>query len=152
MRLTNYSDYSLRVLIYLATEGTEKLTNIKEISEVYSISKNHLMKIIYNLGKLGYIETIRGRNGGFRLAKDPADINIGVLIRQTEENFYLVECFEDKNACVITPVCSLKHVLNNALEQFFKVLDQYTLADIAENKVMLKDYFAQKSKTSSDNV
>lgn len=151
MRLTNYSDYSLRVLIYLATQETSKLTNIKEISEVYNISKNHLMKIIFNLGKLGYIETVRGRSGGFRLAKDPAEINIGELIRRTEENFYLVECFEDKNACVITPVCSLKHVLNNALEQFFKVLDQYTLADIAENQVMLKDYFALKQQTSTED-
>jgi Rrf2 family transcriptional regulator, nitric oxide-sensitive transcriptional repressor len=150
MRLTNYSDYSLRVLIYLATQEQPKLTNIKEISEVYNISKNHLMKIIFNLGKLGYIETIRGRSGGFRLAMDSADINIGAVIRQTEENFYLVECFDDNNACVITPVCSLKHVLNNALEQFFKVLDQYTLADIAENQVMLKDYFALKNKASSE--
>ena len=87
MRLTSYSDYSLRVLIYLATHDQSKLSNIKEISEVYQLSKNHLMKIVHNLGKLGYIETIRGRNGGFRLAKSPAEINVGELVRRTEEIF-----------------------------------------------------------------
>lgn len=141
MRLTSYSDYSLRVLIYLATHDQSKLSNIKEISEVYQLSKNHLMKIVHNLGKLGYIETIRGRNGGFRLAKSPAEINVGELVRRTEEDFYLVECFKDHNNCVISPVCSLKFVLNNALDAFLKVLDQYTIADFSENKVMLKTYF-----------
>lgn len=141
MRLTNYSDYSIRVLIYLATQNKETLTNIKEISEIYHISKNHLMKIVYNLGKMGYIETIRGRNGGFRLAKDPADINIGELVRQTEEDFHIVECMKDHDTCVISPICSLKFILNDALEAFIKVLDQYTLADITQNTVMLKKYF-----------
>ncbi|MFJ7745914.1 RrF2 family transcriptional regulator [Peribacillus sp. NPDC097295] len=141
MRLTSYSDYSLRVLIYLASQEQNKLTNIKEISEVYHISKNHLMKIVYNLGKLGYIETIRGRNGGFRLAKSPDGINVGEVVRKTEEDFYLVECFKDDDKCVISPVCSLKFILNNALDAFLKVLDQYTIADFTENKVMLKAYF-----------
>ncbi|MGE7601504.1 RrF2 family transcriptional regulator [Peribacillus sp. NPDC097675] len=141
MRLTSYSDYSLRVLIYLASQEQNKLTNIKEISEVYHISKNHLMKIVYNLGKLGYIETIRGRNGGFRLAKSPDGINVGEVVRKTEEDFYLVECFKDDDNCVISPVCSLKFILNNALDAFLKVLDQYTIADFTENKVMLKAYF-----------
>ena len=141
MRLTSYSDYSLRVLIYLASQEQSKLTNIKEISEVYHISKNHLMKIVYNLGKLGYIETVRGRNGGFRLAKSPDAINVGEVVRKTEEDFYLVECFKEDDNCVISPVCSLKFVLNNALDAFLKVLDQYTIADFTENKVMLKAYF-----------
>lgn len=146
MRLTNYSDYSLRVLIYLATREKDILTNIKEIAEAYDISKNHLMKIIYNLGKMGYIETIRGRNGGIRLAMQPSDINIGEIIRKTEEDFYLVECFEHGNKCVITPICSLKHIFNNALEQFLKELDRYTLEDIVKNNVMLKDFFDNKEK------
>ena len=151
MRLTNYSDYSIRVLIYLATQNKETLTNIKEISEIYHISKNHLMKIVYNLGKMGYIETIRGRNGGFRLAKDPADINIGELVRQTEEDFQIVECMKDHNNCVISPVCSLKFILNDALDAFIKVLDQYTLADITENTVMLKTYFqSTKNETPKE--
>lgn len=141
MRLTSYSDYSLRVLIYLATHDQSKLSNIKEISEVYQLSKNHLMKIVHNLGKLGYIETIRGRNGGFRLAKSPSEINVGELVRRTEEDFYLVECFKDHDNCVISPICSLKFVLNNALDAFLQVLDQYTIADFSENKVMLKTYF-----------
>lgn len=146
MRLTNYSDYSLRVLIYLATREKDILTNIKEIAEAYDISKNHLMKIIYNLGKMGYIETIRGRKGGIRLALQPSDINIGEIIRKTEEDFYLVECFEHGNKCVITPICSLKHIFNNALEQFLKELDRYTLEDIVKNNVMLKDFFDNKEK------
>ncbi|MFE4811862.1 RrF2 family transcriptional regulator [Peribacillus simplex] len=146
MRLTSYSDYSLRVLIYLASHDQSKISNIKEISEVYQLSKNHLMKIVHNLGKLGYIETIRGRNGGFRLAKSPIEINVGELVRRTEEDFYLVECFKDHDNCVISPVCSLKFVLNNALDAFLKVLDQYTIADFSENKVMLKTYFDSVKK------
>jgi Rrf2 family transcriptional regulator, nitric oxide-sensitive transcriptional repressor len=146
MRLTTYSDYSIRVLIYLASHQNDKLVNIKEIAEAYDISKNHLMKIIYNLGKMGYIRTVRGRNGGFKLAKAPAEINIGEIVRKTEEDFYLVECFDHNNKCVITPVCSLKHILNHALESFLKVLDQYTLEDIVENKAMLKEYFARKAE------
>ena len=146
MRLTNYSDYSLRVLIFLSSEPREKLVNIKDIAEAYDISKNHLMKIIYNLGKMGYIETIRGRNGGIRLAKIPSEINIGELIRKTEEDFNIVECFENGDKCVITPVCSLKHIFNKALDQFLQVLDQYTLEDIVKNNAMLKDYFLMKSE------
>lgn len=146
MRLTSYSDYSLRVLIYVAV-NSEKLVTIKEISEAYEISSNHLMKIIYNLGKMNYIETIRGRNGGIRLSKHPADINIGSLIRKTEEDFYLVECFKEDNNCVITPVCSLKHMLNEALNSFFLVLDTYTLEDILTNKSVLKEYFETRTET-----
>ena len=146
MRLTNYSDYSLRVLIYLASQKNNELVNIKDIAEAYNISKNHLMKIIYNLGKMGYVETVRGRNGGIRLAKFPSDINIGEIIRKTEEDFYIVECFEHgNNKCVITPVCSLKHIFNNALEQFLQVLDQYSLEDIVQNNTMLKEYFSSRS-------
>ncbi|KQL38033.1 MULTISPECIES: RrF2 family transcriptional regulator [Bacillaceae] len=146
MRLTTYSDYSLRVLIFLSSEPREKLVNIKDIAEAYGISKNHLMKIIYNLGKMGYIETIRGRNGGIRLAKLPTEINIGEIIRKTEEDFNIVECFEHGNTCVITPVCSLKHIFNKALDQFLQVLDQYTLDDIVKNNAMLKDYFSINTK------
>jgi len=146
MRLTSYSDYSLRVLLYVAVNN-EKVVTIKEISEAYQISSNHLMKIIYNLGKMNYIETIRGRNGGIRLSKAPADINIGELIRKTEEDFYLVECFKEDNNCVITPVCSLKHMLNEALNSFFLVLDKYTLEDILTNKSVLKEYFDTRTES-----
>ncbi|MGM0876813.1 MAG: RrF2 family transcriptional regulator [Bacillota bacterium] len=147
MRLTNYTDYSLRVLIYLAMKPDKELSNIKEIAEVYNISKNHLMKVTYELGKMNVIETIRGRNGGIRLAHAPEDINIGEIVRKTEEDFYIVECFDnDKNQCVISPACGLKHILNKALLAYFEVLDQYTLSDLVKNKHTLLGYFSIKKE------
>ncbi len=149
MHLTTYSDYSLRVLIFLATKNNQDLSNIQEIAETYDISKNHLMKIIHHLGKLGYIETIRGRNGGIRLAKSPSEINLGEIIRHTEENFFIVECFEKhNNKCVMTPVCSLKHIFRTALEQFLLVLDQYTLDSIVHENPLMKDFFGTQMKSS----
>lgn len=134
MKLTLYTDYSLRVLIYLASRKKDDLANIKEIAESYKISKNHLMKVTHELGKMGVIETIRGRNGGIRLAKSPGDINIGNLVRKTEEDFHLVECFSsENNTCIITPVCGLKHVLAKALDAYLNVLDQYTLKDLVQS-------------------
>ncbi|MCY7753766.1 nitric oxide-sensing transcriptional repressor NsrR [Bacillus haynesii] len=135
MKLTNYTDYSLRVLIFLATKNSNELVNIKDIADSYSISKNHLMKVIYELGKLGYVETIRGRNGGIRLGKAPELINIGEVIRNTEDDFNIVECFNgEKNNCILSPICGLKHVLNKALSAYLDVLDQYTLQDIIVNQ------------------
>lgn len=135
MKLTNYTDYSLRVLIFLATKNSNELVNIKDIADTYSISKNHLMKVIYELGKLGYVETIRGRNGGIRLGKAPEQINIGEVIRKTEDDFNLVECFnKEKNNCILSPNCGLKHVLNKALSAYISVLDQYTLQDVIFNQ------------------
>ena len=123
--------------MYLASHP-DRLVNIKEIADAYGISKNHLMKIIYQLGKQGYIETIRGRNGGIRLAKQPDEINLGALIRDTEEDFNVVECFsKDHNTCPIASICTLKGVLNQALAAFFHVLDGYTLQDVSENKIDL---------------
>ncbi|MCF6410811.1 RrF2 family transcriptional regulator [Pseudalkalibacillus salsuginis] len=143
MRLTRYTDYSLRVLIYLTAQEDGQLVNIKEIAEIYKISKNHLMKVIHELGKLGVIQTVRGRNGGFKLAKNPEDINIGELIRKTEEDFYLVECFDSSNnACIISPVCKLKGILNEAMQAYFNVLDQYTLADLTTNTDQLQKLFS----------
>lgn len=139
MRLTSYTDYSLRVLLFLSLRSGDRLSNINEISEAYKINRNHLTKIIHELGKLGYVETIRGRNGGVRLKKAPEEINIGEVVRRTEEDFYLLDCFDanQANVCVLTPVCRFKSVLNEALRAFFEVLDQYTLADIASNKSQL---------------
>lgn len=135
MKLTNYTDYSLRVLIFLAAKRKEELSTIKEIAETYNISKNHLMKIIHHLGQLGYIETIRGRNGGLRLGMDPKDINIGEVVSKTEEDFYIVECFkEGASYCSISPVCKLKHALFEALQAFIKVLEGYTLEDLLLNE------------------
>ncbi|MBD1382256.1 Rrf2 family transcriptional regulator [Metabacillus arenae] len=139
MRLTNYTDYSLRVLIYLATRNDKELSNIKEIAEIYQISKNHLMKVTYELGKMGYVETIRGRNGGIRLAKNPSEINIGEVVRKTEDDFNIVECFDPQlNKCVISPACTLKNALNHALHAYLNVLDQYTLEDLTKNQQTLR--------------
>jgi Rrf2 family nitric oxide-sensitive transcriptional repressor len=142
MRLTNYTDYSLRVLIYLAAQEPSKLSNIKEIAEAYSISKNHLMKVTHELGKMGVIDTIRGRNGGIKLALAPKDINVGAIVRKTEDDFRLVECFEgNANSCLITPVCGLRHALNKALMAYLEVLDQYTLADLIKNPIAYRELF-----------
>lgn len=136
MKLTSYTDYSLRVLMFLSLRGNDQLTKIDEISEAHNIKRNHLTKIIHELGRLGYVETIRGRNGGVRLQRDPETINIGEVVRRTEEDFYLLDCFDSNgpNTCVLTPVCRFKSILNEALQAFFHVLDQYTLADITSNK------------------
>jgi len=135
MRLTLYTDYSLRVLLYLGAKNIEDLSTIKEISDAYGISKNHLMKVTHELGKLGYIETVRGRGGGIRLALKPKDIVIGKLVRQTEEDFYLVDCFNPESVgCIISPVCSLKGALNKALHAYIAVLDAYTLDDFLHSK------------------
>ncbi|KMM37589.1 Rrf2 family transcriptional regulator [Guptibacillus hwajinpoensis] len=138
MRLTNYTDYSLRMLIYLGSMKNGKLASIQEIANAYQISKNHLMKVAHELGKKGYIETIRGRNGGLRLAHLPEEINIGEVVRSTEEDFNLVECFDkENNTCVISPACRLKHVLHNALSAYFEVLDGYQLSDLIVNDTTL---------------
>jgi Rrf2 family transcriptional regulator, nitric oxide-sensitive transcriptional repressor len=147
MRLTLYTDYSLRVLIFLASKPKDELSNIKEIADAYSISKNHLMKVTYELGKMGMIETIRGRNGGIRLAQSPEDINIGKLVRATEEDFHLVECFDaENNSCIITPVCGLKHVLGKALNAYLSVLDDYTLSDLIQNPMDYRFLFQEKKQ------
>jgi Rrf2 family transcriptional regulator, nitric oxide-sensitive transcriptional repressor len=138
MRLTTYTDYSLRILIYLGTQP-EQLTSIKKISDTFNISNNHLSKIIFELGKLGLVRTSRGRNGGIQLAKDPNDINLGYVIRQTEENLDIVECFDEKNnTCKISSSCRLKHIFKEALEAYFRVLNSYTLADVIINAKILK--------------
>ncbi|WP_173918119.1 Rrf2 family transcriptional regulator [Halobacillus sp. Marseille-Q1614] len=140
MRLKKYTDYALRVLIYTATKPSDELSSKKEISDVFHISENHLGKIIHQLNKLGYIDTIRGRSGGVKLAKNPEEINIGMVVKAMEDDFYLLECFNSsENYCVITPACKLKHLLNEALGAFLNVLDQYTLADLLQNKDELRE-------------
>ena len=130
MRLTNYSDYALRMLIYVAVHP-DKLITIGEVSKAYSISKNHLMKIANELSVAGILETVRGRNGGLRLAKPPSEIRIGTVVRMTESGSALVECFDPAtNHCVITRACRLKHILAQALEAFYLRLDEETLADL----------------------
>lgn len=129
MYITRYTDYSLRVLMYVAIKG-ENISTIREIADNYLISKNHLMKVVQKLNSDGYVIAVRGKNGGLRLNGRPEDINIGTLVRNTEQDIALIECFGDKNSCVITPVCQLKAVFAEALEAFFKTLDKYSLADL----------------------
>ncbi len=138
MRLTNYTDYSLRVLIYLAVKPEKEKSTITEITDAYQISRNHLTKVIHQLGQIGLIETTRGRGGGIILAKEPKEITIGDVVRETEEDFRIVECFSPDNKCIITPACSLKHVLHEALEAYLAVLDKYTLADLVKEPEMYR--------------
>lgn len=130
MQLTQYTDYSLRVLIYLSQKPVQELATITEISEFYGISRNHLVKVVHSLSLNGFVETLRGKNGGIRLARPADKIGIGDVVRSTEPNFDLAECFnQESNNCIITPACSLKGILNDARRNFIATLDQYTLAD-----------------------
>ena len=129
MRLTTYTDYTLRTLIYLALEP-ERLARIAEIAKAYGISENHLMKVVHQLGVAGYVETIRGKNGGLRLAVRPEAINLGAVVRRVEPDLDVVPCFSPSGTCRIRPVCALKGVLGDALGAFLAVLDRYTLADL----------------------
>jgi Rrf2 family nitric oxide-sensitive transcriptional repressor len=129
MRLTTFSDYALRLLMYAAAAG-ERLITIEETSQVYKISRGHLMKIANMLTRAGYLQGVRGRSGGLMLAKQPEDIRLGDVIRLSESDFALVECFGTGNQCIITKRCRLPDVLNEALDAFMKSLDRYTLADL----------------------
>jgi len=132
MRLTLHTDYALRMLMLLALEPDEVHT-IPSAAKRYGISRNHLMKVAQTLIQAGYVESVRGRNGGLRLAKKPADITLGDVARTTEDNFALVECFDPKkNVCVVTPACGLRTPLGEALSAFLAVLDRYTLADVVQ--------------------
>jgi Rrf2 family nitric oxide-sensitive transcriptional repressor len=129
MRLTTFSDYSFRVLIYLGA-APEELATIDRISAAYGVSSNHLMKVVHRLAQLGYIETVRGKGGGMRLARPPGAINVGEVLRATEDGFDLVECMDDEGDCRISRTCVLRHALGEARDAFLKVLDGYTLADL----------------------
>jgi Rrf2 family nitric oxide-sensitive transcriptional repressor len=137
MQLTRYTDYSLRVLIYLAIHQ-DQLSTIEEIADAYGISKAHLMKIVHQLGLAGYVQTIRGRGGGLRLARPPEEVHLGEVVRHTEETMALVECFDSRTShCRIEPVCGLRGVLREALDAFLRTLDGYTLADLVGRRKSL---------------
>jgi Rrf2 family nitric oxide-sensitive transcriptional repressor len=130
MRLTAYTDYTLRTLIYLGMHR-DRLATIQDIADVHGISKNHLMKVVYQLGLSGMVETVRGRNGGLRLRQEPEQINIGAVVRHSETDFYMAECFDpESNSCTLAPACALKGVLKTATAAYLKVLDAVTLADL----------------------
>ena len=137
MELTKFSDYSLRLLLYLGIHD-ERNVSLVEIAEAYSISRNHLVKIANHLSQLGIVETIRGKGGGIRLSCDPADLNIGKVVRSTEGHIPLVECFSPStNGCCIINSCTLKGVLTKAERAFYKELDQYSLKDLLRGKKKL---------------
>ncbi len=129
MRLTLHSDYALRVLMYVGLRGPE-LASIPEIATAYGISAHHLTKVVQRLGHAGFVETVRGRKGGLRLARPPEEIVIGVVIRCTEEDLALVSCFADSRSCAISGACGLQSLLRDALGAFLAVLDRATLADL----------------------
>jgi Rrf2 family nitric oxide-sensitive transcriptional repressor len=139
MRLTVYSDYALRLMMYLCLNN-DRLATITEVAESYDISKAHLMKITNELGQKGLIETVRGRQGGMRLGKSAAAISVGDIIRACEPDFAIVPCFEAKGAivCVIQPACVLKRALAAATAAFLETLDGYTLADLVRPTVPLR--------------
>lgn len=130
MRLSEYTDYTLRVLMYCAAHR-QRLVTIGELAEHHHVSKNHLMKVVNDLARQGLLETTRGRGGGLRLLKEPGDIRIGDVVRASETDFRLVECFDaSTDSCTLTPNCRLKLVFDQALRGYFKALDGATLADV----------------------
>lgn len=137
MKLTAFTDYSLRVLIYLAAEPSRRAT-IAEIAKAFEVSENHLTKVVLHLSRHGWIETVRGKGGGLMLAKKPQDICVGKVVRDTEGAAMPAECFdEDGGHCLISGCCRLKSVLAEAVHAFYSVLDRYTLADISRNRQQL---------------
>jgi len=138
VRLTRFSDYALRVLIYLALQPGQ-LTTIAEIAAAYGVSRNHLMKVVNLLTREGYVEAVRGGKGGIRLGRPAGRINVGEVIRRTEEDLVLAECFGPDNHCIITPTCRLKIVLNRALAAFLSVLDEYHLDDMLTDETVTRE-------------
>ena len=132
MRLTQWTDYTLRVLMYCAAnEGREQPVTITEVAESFDISRSHLTKIVQQLAAQNLLETSRGRGGGMRLLTPAKDINVGALVRSTETDFTLVECFDvTTNQCRLSSYCRLQSALSEVMERFFAVLDKLTLADL----------------------
>lgn len=137
MKLTAFTDYSFRVLIYLGLQE-DRLVTVHEIAEHYDISKNHLMKIIQLLSKQGIIQTVRGKSGGVRLALSPSEIRVGTVVRQVERDMAVVQCLGPlSEKCSIDGACALKSYFTEATAAFLSVLDRYTLEDVLSNRVSL---------------
>lgn len=134
MKLTLHTDYALRMMIFLAVRRDRPAT-VSDVAATYGLSRNHLLKVARNLGRLGYIRTVRGRSGGIALARSPEDVNLGEVVRRVEDGFALVECLQAAGgACALSPACKLKGVVKTALEAFLQVFDRFTLADIASDR------------------
>jgi len=130
VQLTSFTDYGLRALIYMASLPDDQMTNISQVTEVYGVSRNHMVKIINQLSRAGLVTAVRGKNGGIKLGKPAQTIRIGDVVRELEP-LSLVNC--DSDFCHITPACRLKHVLHTAVEHFLDELNQYTLADMVKD-------------------
>ena len=138
MQITRYTDYSLRVLMYLAIKGSTRVT-ISEIAEQYGISRNHLVKVVHNLSKLGYIATVRGKTGGMTLARSPVAINVGDVVRRTEKQLDVIDCTTP--ICPLISGCELRSALSQARDAFLQVLDRYTVADLVRNPAQMLEFF-----------
>ena len=139
MRLTLFTDYSLRVLLYLGAHP-DRRCSIAEVAKAYGISQNHLMKVVNELARAGYVESSRGRSGGIRLGRAPEDINIGAVVRHAEDGFDLVDC----GSCIIAPACGMTDVLRQAVDAFLAVLDGYTLGDMLAKRNAFLGLFAHR--------
>ena len=129
MQLTIFTDYGLRTLMFLAAHR-DRLCNVREVADHYGVSYNHLVKVVHRLAQLGYVESIKGKGGGIRLAKPPEKLKLGELVRALEPHMNIVECFSrETNTCRIAPICQLKHYLFDAQKSFLSSLDKRTLAD-----------------------
>lgn len=138
MRLTKQTDYALRVLIYVGLQDGERV-RLGDIAETFNVSRNHLMKVVHRLGSLGYIHTLRGRNGGLTLARPAESIRVGDVVRDLEDDLRLVECFPaSTSACRIEPACALKRSLEDAMQAFLDVLDKVSLADLLKSRHRLR--------------
>ena len=141
MRLTTYTNYALRTLMFAALHD-DRLTRAQEIADAFGISKAHLNKCIYQLGQWGYLQNVRGRSGGFRLAKPASEITIGEIVRRTEDTLELVECFNpETNTCPLMRMCRLSKTFQRAMKHFMDELDSITIADIAANGPALRSLF-----------
>lgn len=135
MRITSFTDYGLRTLIYLACLPKEELSSVPKVSKIYHVSQNHMTKVIGQLKKRGYIEALRGKGGGIRLAAPPESIRIGQVMRDLEPHTDGVDCLN--SPCVLLPACKLKLALAEAMDSFFATMDNYTLADLIEDKQVM---------------
>lgn len=148
MQLTLYSDYSLRVLLYLS-HMPKKTATIVEIAHFYKISKNHLVKVVHHLAHSGYIKTLQGKGGGLQLIDTSLNYTLAEILKKTEPNFHLVECFNPvNNHCSISTHCSLKTILHQAFKAFFQVLEQYTLSHLNQPQLTQQiNHFLNSKKT-----
>ncbi len=151
MKLTHQTNYAVRMLMYCRAK--EELATVGEISEFYGLSEGFLTKILHTLADRGYVETVRGRNGGFRLARRGSEIRLGELVKDIEENFELAECFQPGDSgCPLVSSCGLNQALSGALGSFFEALNRYTLDDLAQKKHRISDLLRRPRQSRSASV